>query len=860
MFNSFLARLIIFVFVVLGIALLAVLTMEDDEDPCDNPQADITGAVLGDSDGDQSALTNRAMLQRKRCQRPVDASEPPPEPTPDATDSDQAQEQPPAPAATAPPSSSISTGWSEAFMARAAAATTLPSESVAARAPTTAHDVLAQRCMVCHGCYDAPCQLKLEAHAGTVRGASKDLVYNGSRLVQANMTRLFDDATTEKAWRKKGFYPVVNNEDPESGVMFRMLQLKQAHPLPSEGPIPGSFDFSLYRDQQCPTEEEFDSYASNNPLWGMPYGLPGLNAEEHGLLSKWLLAGAPEPATPATTAKEAALLEQWETLLNREDNKHRLVARYLFEHLFLASLYLEVQGQINWFRIVRSSTPPGEPVQVIATRRPYDAPRTARFYYRLQRMPLTPLAKIHMPYRFDKARLARYRELFIDADYEVASLPGYAPEVASNPFKAFQQIPVNSRYRFLLDEAQFSIMNFIKGPVCRGQVALNVIDDHFWVMFIAPGDLDVTNDADFLARETDNLRLPDPKTGTVVDVFRWRGYAKANENYQRARARYIARETRNHALEIADIWDGDGENNNASLTVFRHFDTASVARGLIGQIPKTAWVIDYSLLERIHYLLVAGFDVYGSVAHQLQSRLYMDFLRMEGEFNFLLFLPKEDREPLHNFWYRDARTSVRDHMIGRRLLEEDTNAIEYQTDDSKREFLLTQRERIYGAAAPQWDLARKGTRGDTLAALQSMMASHGAHNSYLPDTSILNVVGKDSDRYYTLLRNVGHSNIAQPFNESARELPDEDYLTVVPGFIGAYPNYFFQVNENEVATFAGAVSGMASRKDFAALRARFGVPRNVPWFWRVSDKLHAHARAQDPIAFGLFDYNRYRGD
>ena len=32
---------------------------------------------------------------------------------------------------------------------------------------------------------------------------------------------------------------------------------------------------------------------------------------------------------------------------------------------------------------------------------------------------------------------------------------------------------------FLLDEAQFTIMNFIKGPVCRGNVALSVIQDRF---------------------------------------------------------------------------------------------------------------------------------------------------------------------------------------------------------------------------------------------------------------------------------------------------------------------------------------------------------------------------------------------
>jgi len=47
------------------------------------------------------------------------------------------------------------------------------------------------------------------------------------------------------------------------------------------------------------------------------------------------------------------------------------------------------------------------------------------------------------------------------------------------------------------------------------------------------------------------------------------------------------------------IWDGDGANPNAALTVMRHFDSATVVQGLVGEPPKTAWLVDYSLLERI---------------------------------------------------------------------------------------------------------------------------------------------------------------------------------------------------------------------------------------------------------------------
>ncbi|TMP77078.1 9-hexadecenoic acid cis-trans isomerase, partial [Pseudoalteromonas phenolica] len=94
------------------------------------------------------------------------------------------------------------------------------------------------------------------------------------------------------------------------------------------------------------------------------------------------------------------------------------------------------------------------------------------------------------------------------------------------------------------------------------------------------------------------------------------------------------------------IWRGEGENPNAALTIFRHFDSATVVKGFIGQPPKTAWVLDYALFERIHYLLVAGFDVYGNIGHQLITRLYMDFLRLEGEQNFLNLLPLSHRQEI----------------------------------------------------------------------------------------------------------------------------------------------------------------------------------------------------------------------
>lgn len=58
-----------FIAVMLLIAVLAWLTMTE-EDPCANPQADVTGSVLADGEGDQDALINRAIILKGKCKEP----------------------------------------------------------------------------------------------------------------------------------------------------------------------------------------------------------------------------------------------------------------------------------------------------------------------------------------------------------------------------------------------------------------------------------------------------------------------------------------------------------------------------------------------------------------------------------------------------------------------------------------------------------------------------------------------------------------------------------------------------------------------------------------------------------------------
>lgn len=718
-----------------------------------------------------------------------------------------------------------------------------------------------RRCVVCHGCYDSPCQLVLSSAEGIQRGATKAKVYDGARLLAAEPTRLHIDAHGVDAWRAKGFYPVLPEGDPNprAALLTRMLELKQKHPLPLNGPLPREFEIGLNREEQCPNLSEFADYEKDHPSWGMPYALPGLAERDHKALSSWVQAGAPTPSDPVLAPAVQESIERWERFLNQRGAKEQLVARYIYEHLFLGSLYFQGIDERTFFRMVRSRTPPGTAIDEIPTRRPFEDPGADAFYYRLARREATVLDKTHMPYPLSDKKLARYRELFIDADYRVETLPGYEASVSANPFAAFAALPVRARYRFMLEEALFTMSGFIKGPVCRGQVALDVIEDRFWIAFVDPDSPLLEHEAELLAGEAADLALP-AEQGSNGLLVTWRRYAHHQKHYVQAKSAFLSQlATSPEMVTMRQIWDGDGTNSNAALTVLRHFDSATVVKGFVGGDPKTAWVVGYALFERIHYLLVAGFDVFGNVGHQLHSRMYMDFLRMEAESNFLSFLPRASRRPVLEGWYRGADDEVKDQVYGKYAYLDQESGIAYRTDDPKHELLVHLTARVDKV------LVRKRGLGEEpderlKKLLRPIALTGGEAATLMPETSFVEVRTKDGpDKYFTILRDSSHTNVAHLFGESDRRRPLEDQLTLLRGFVGAYPNALFSVTEHMLPSFVAAVTTLDSNDAYDSLRKRFGVRRTDPRFWEVSDRMHEAYEELEPLEAGLFDYNRLDG-
>lgn len=736
--------------------------------------------------------------------------------------------------------------------------------------------LLDKRCTVCHSCYNSPCQLKMDSFEGVDRGASKQAVYNGTRLHSMEPTRLFVDAQTTGQWRKKGFTSVTSSTvsgNLNDSLMIQLLAHKQKNPKSRGEYRPEAEDLTCAQDQ-----DELGSYLEKHPNNGMPFGFPPLKADEFNLIAGWLVQGAkgPDAAQQAEliTPKpaDARAIAQWEAFFNQDDPKHGITARYLYEHLFLAHLTFN-SGSSEFYELVRSRTAPGQPIDLIATVRPYDDPGVERVYYRLRKIHSTIVHKTHMVFELDDAQLKRLEELFISPDWlQKPHLVGYEPQLSANPFKAFEQIPPRSRYQFLLDNSQYIIMTFIHGPVCKGQIALNVIDDHFWVMFMDPEhDLSVSYPG-FLRLHSDKLRMP-IEQGSDMGIFSavTDRYSKGAQEFYRARQDYY---TAHHyaGLGYEAIWKGTRPQDAPLLTVYRHFDNASVHKGVLGSLPKTVWVIDYPLLERIYYALVAGFDVYGNVAHQLSLRLYMDTLRTEGESYFLDFLPPEQRQEIMQSWYLGLDVK----KIGYHPSALPAR-ISFSSNDPKREFVeeLVDHRLLpaagiafdplnylrAGAEYPQLPVSYR-TADDYLRALRALakpgMPFVRLVNDYNANLAYLRVRLPDgNDRVASLVVNRWHDSVAFLFGEDGRLDPAKDDIDFIPGLIGSYPNYFFDVRVEDLPDFLDLLAHFSGSARDQERLVRYGINRADDRFWETYDWFQQRFNRDEPVRGGLLDLNRY---
>jgi hypothetical protein len=735
--------------------------------------------------------------------------------------------------------------------------------------------ILEKRCVVCHSCYNSPCQLKFDSYEGLERGSSKAKVYMGERLRAQEPSRLFLDAHSSLEWRSKGFNSVSESNSSvgtNDSIMLQLLDHKMKNPKSVGEYLSESDDLTCAKDTK-----ELAEFLDDNPNQGMPFGFPPLEEKEYKTLAQWLSQGAPMPSEEeniklkSSSEKVLPQILKYEEFFNKEDAKHVMSARYIYEHLFLAHLSFAEQPE-EFYELVRSKTPSPQPIEVIATLRPYDDPGVEKFYYRFKKIHSTIVHKTHMLYDLDDAKLQRYEELFIKSEWnEKPYVVGFKTSFNAEPFKVFEQIPASSRYAFLLDNSEYVVRTFIRGPVCKGQIALNVINDHFWIAFMDPKyDLSLKYPK-FLKTQYENLKMPieagsDMKLiDTFSDIYNEKAIAY-NEQRQK-----LYDEVYKNGLDLDGVWKGDNASSAPLLTVYRHFDSASVHKGILGNLPKTAWVIDYPLLERIYYSLVAGFDVYGNIGHQASVRRYMSRLRVEGESYFLNFLPKEDREKLFESWYVGAEDEIQ------HSLSQNETLITFTKINSKREFfeniVHSHLLKEAGISFDKYNYVKENER------IPSIPKEYNSREDYAQGfkallkegTSFIKFVnGNNSNLAYIRIKVPGgedvvvsvivnrwHDNVSFMFNESARLDPSKDDLDFVEGLVGSYPNLFLVVELKDLPDFFDMMHNYDGSKAYIAKFLKYGISRGDEDFWEHYDWFAQRFGEQNPHEAGLLDLNRY---
>ncbi|MEA1607391.1 fatty acid cis/trans isomerase [Pseudomonas spirodelae] len=725
--------------------------------------------------------------------------------------------------------------------------------------------IFTKNCVACHACYDAACQLNLGSAEGVQRGASKATVYAGTRTEAQATTRLFVDAHGAAAWQRKGFTSVLDQQGGQAALLARMLELGHQQPFAANSKLPAELQININRLNQCPLPQEFETFARNNPQAGMPFAVTGLTETDYQMLQAWIEQGAPiDQQALQASAAEAQQIATWEAFMNAPGAREALVSRWLYEHLFLAHMHFTGGEPGHFFQMVRSRTPSGQPVDIIATRLPNSDPGS-EFYYRLTPVQGVIVHKTHITYALSAAKLARVKELFFTSDWQADAVPGYGAQRRANPFETFAAIPPQARYQFMLDNAEYFVRTFIRGPVCRGQIATDVIRDNFWAVFQDPQhDLYITDPA-YREQAKDLLAIPGQLDSLTDLLGIWRSYRNKRNEYEALRMQRYADAP---APSWSHIWAG---NDNALLSIFRQHDSASVRKGLIGEVPQTIWWLDFPLLERTYYQLVVNFDVFGNVSHQAQTRLYFDLIRNGAEVNFLRLMPAQSRQAYLSDWYQSSG-KLKVWLDYQAIDTKTPSALRLADGDAKRSFVETLLER-YGSLNARPDpinrcsgahCHRPGVAPELQRAEQSLSRltakPAGALKviDQLPEATLLRVEMPGGQReVYSLLRNRAHTNVAFMLGEELRYQPTLDTLTVYPGVLSSYPNFIFNVQVEQVAEFVSAMEQARDTPAFEQVVARWGIRRTHPEFWRYFHDMSAYIQQTEPIEAGVLDMNRY---
>ncbi len=758
--------------------------------------------------------------------------------------------------------------------ADSAAAPESPRPGTSATYASEIQPIFDNRCIACHGCLGSPCNVKLSSFEAVDRGGFGQNPY--STHLEAYARTGMDVVSTTEDWRKRGFYPVVSRggsakENLSGSLLYRVIEAGRAHNQPGFSRKALMPTYKERYEHTCPsTPSALESNLASSPAQGMPYGLPGLDASRVQTLENWIASGAPGPTADeqrdAKHVQDPRAVARWEAFFNGTDPRQKLVSRYIFDHVYLATLALE-ESPGDLFQLVRSKTAghspeqaaqgaAAPPVEVIDTPHPYDNPAeyagVDTFYYRLKKITSRPVQKNLFLWRLGQKDIAHLQELFLSPSWgEDPNLD--APWNIANPFLIYESIPVKSRYRFLIENSSVIVGGITQGPVCLGQAATYAVKDHFWVYFIDP-------DHDISVLEP---RLGLESWETLMDRSPF-----GNARYEEAYAETLQRRfPKGYTMDA--VWDGDGTNPNAWLTILRHESNTWVLTGRQGGIPRSQWLIGYSGFERIYYDTVAHFEYWGSDIGKLETLGFFNFLRQEFEDNFLLLLPEDSRKEIRQRWTRgigeiglwlsdfpgrDLPSPIENNDPKHPLL-----GIVQNLQSHLGETISGPPDQLNPWVKPDFALDKGiSTYDEWETAISTLtVTTRYKFPRFLPSMILLKLDHGEETRLYTLVVNRVYETHYTLLFQDGESLPDLYTLSVYPTVVGGFPNLFMELDIADTPAFIEQLRNVQSLPDFLEFRDRYAVLRNQENLWSTYDWFNDWNFEHRKEAAGVFDLSYY---
>ncbi len=707
--------------------------------------------------------------------------------------------------------------------------------------------IIDKRCVVCHSCTEAPCQLKLESTEGLIRGAHKQNV-RGRFLSENQGNRLFFDGHSEEDWRRKGFYSVIDPVDGKPSVMFRALvqnEYDESSPL---------MNYQMSYEMSILSEKKISQ---------MPFGLTPLDQEkELKPMVEWLLKGAPLPNENSLNHLKQTfyphVVTAWENFFNNKSHKGQWTARYLYEHLFETHFYID-EAPGEFFEIVRSRTPAPEPIDVISSRHEFDDPNLYDlkngFYYRLRKVHSTVVFKNHILFHVNEGTLNHLKQMFWFSDWGKESERINFDFQHSNPFMAFRAIPAKIRYQWMLENAVMLMKVIMSGPNCRVSNAGSMIWDNYITMFVKP-DSDITvMDPKFFEKTQHLLLLPNFSGGDDRYIGQ---YDQEQIEYARIKTPLQMKLTPN-GLSFDDIWTGQGKNKNSLISIFRHMSYATAHQGYWVDKPRSVHLFNYAIFERLYYLCVLATTTRDGQLSQLPVVRYLFDLKKELDEHFLSIVPENLRE------------KFRQSFVGPKgkKYDYDVNfAMPFNGHNHK--FLGTEIvdpvkyiEKIVKTIFPESIIGHQSflTKSIKDAVYVQLSALNNSKNNvarYFPDITYVQVL-KDSGlpQNFTLLVNRHHTFLNRALTDKESWDPVYDQFQVLQDIQVDFPQKIYRVSERLLSDFLRDINLVNDHKSYRTFDQKYGLQKTAKNFWNILDEIQVYFHRQYPISAGVLDLNKY---